>query len=62
MQFALEEREVVLLDGILNRVVLWIVSLDQNSAGKLAAPRAPRDLRQQLKRPLSRAKIRQAQR
>src|SRR5262249_2817989 len=61
VQFALEEGNVVLLDGILNRVMFGIKGLNEHAAGKVAASGAACDLGQQLKRPLRGAKIRQAQ-
>ena len=53
---------IVLPRGELNRVVLRIICLHEHFAGKFAAPGAARHLRQQLKRALGGAKIRQAER
>src|SRR5580704_3800369 len=52
MQLALVERKIVLAHGILNRIVLRIIRLNQHAAWKLAASRAPGNLRQKLKRAL----------
>src|SRR5690348_17939811 len=62
MQFALEERDVVLFDRILDGVMFRIKRLDKNAAGQLAAAGAAGHLRQQLERALGSAKVRQAQR
>src|SRR5882724_8409077 len=62
MRFPLEKRNVVLLDGVLNGVMLRIKRLDEDAAREFPAARAAGHLRQQLKRPLRRPKIRQAQR
>ena len=62
MQFAFEERGVILLHRVLNRIMLGIKCLNQHRALQLAAPRAPGNLRQQLKGAFRSAKIWQAQR
>ena len=62
VQFALEEGEVILFDGVLNRVVVRIKGLDEHAAGKFSAAGAASDLREQLKGALSGAEIGQAER
>src|SRR5690348_11825003 len=62
VEFALEEREVILLDGVLNGVVVGIKSLDEHATGEVAAASAAGDLGEQLKGALGRAEVRQTER
>src|SRR5215470_16682447 len=62
VQLALEERKVILPDGVLNRVMLRIKRLDEHAAGEIAAAGAACDLREQLKSALGGAKVGQAER
>src|SRR5215467_10371093 len=62
MQLAFKERCVVLLDRILNRVVIGIVSLDQHSTGQVTAASAAGYLGEQLEGTLGGAEIRHAER
>ena len=55
------ERLVVLRGGGADGVMLRRVGLDHRVAGPRAPARPPRDLREQLKRPLRRAEVRRAQ-
>src|ERR1700722_13925546 len=48
MHFAFEEGGVVLADGVLNGVVLWVVGLDQDAARKIASAGASGDLGEEL--------------
>ena len=61
LQFPLEKREIILPRGELDRIVLGIIRFDQNFAGQRAAPGAPGNLRQKLKRALGGPKIRQTE-
>src|SRR5579864_4855756 len=62
MDFALEERAVILFDRVLDGVVLGIIRLDQDFTWEAAASGATGDLGEQLKRSFRRAKIRTAER
>src|SRR5215213_124576 len=55
----LEEALVVLRARVAERVVLGVVSLNQNAAGKAAASGASGDLSYELKCPLGRAEVRE---
>src|ERR1700676_5408014 len=60
-QFLFIEADKVVLRRILHRVVIWKIRLQHNFTRSLPATRASRDLSQQLKRTLRRAKIREPQ-
>ena len=62
VRFFFVEGLVILASGELNRVVLRVVGFDENFAGEIAASRAARHLREQLKRFFGGAKIGAAQR
>ena len=62
MRFLFVEGNVILLRGVLDRVVLGIIGLDENFAGEFAASGASGNLREQLEGAFGGAKIRAAQR
>ena len=57
LQLALEEGVVVLRARVYQRVVVGHVRLQDHLARRVAAPRAPRHLRQQLEGALGRAEV-----
>ena len=62
LQLFFVEADEVVAGGVLHGVVILEISLQHNFAGSLAAPGASGHLRQQLKRALGGAKVRQAER
>src|SRR5260370_31389784 len=62
MQFAFVEGDVVLLDGVLNRVMFGIKSLNKYPAGQFAAAGAASDLGHQLEGAFGGAEVRHGQR
>ncbi len=57
LHFLFHKAPEVMLGRVLDGVVLRVIALHQNVAGQLPSSGAARDLRKQLKHPLSRAEI-----
>ncbi len=59
--FRIEKAFVILFRRILNRIVLWVEGLNEHFPWLIGATGTARDLRQQLKRSLTSAKVWQTQ-
>src|SRR5215472_2689200 len=57
VELALEKGRVVLVNGVLHGVVLWVVGLNQHAAGEIAAAGAAGDLREELEGALGGTKV-----